>query len=147
MGPKRRQQRTCSAFLEDLPNEIFVEIFSYLNGVDATYAFSSLNTRFTLLLRENCDSFDFQSISKFIFDLVHQSRNTKQWKLVQISDDERTPNLVEYFFHIYSLMNDFPNLLSLTMINLDLQRAYSILSEISSLKTLRSLTLSAVCGQ
>jgi len=36
--------------LEDLPNELFLFIFTYLNGVDLCLAFSNLNTRIQRLL-------------------------------------------------------------------------------------------------
>jgi hypothetical protein len=36
--------------LEDLPNELFLFIFTYLNGVDLCLAFSNLNTRINHLL-------------------------------------------------------------------------------------------------
>ncbi|CAF4066640.1 unnamed protein product [Rotaria sordida] len=146
MGRKRRR-RTCSAFLEDLPNELFAQIFSYLNGVDAIYAFSCLNNRFKCLLIENSEFFDFKSISKFKFDLVFQHQNTKQWKSLRISDDEHTPGHVEYFCQVYSLINDFPQLQSLVISNLDIRKTCIILSQLSSLKTLVSLTIKSLCGE
>ncbi|CAF1553073.1 unnamed protein product, partial [Rotaria sp. Silwood1] len=136
-----------SAFLEDLPNELFAQIFSYLNGVDAIYAFSCLNNRFKCLLIENCEFFDFKSISKFKFDLVFQHQNTKRWKSLKISDDEHTPGHVEYFCQVYSLINDFPQLQSLVISNFDIRKTYIILSQLSSLKTLVSLTIKSLCGE
>lgn len=146
MRRKRRQRRISPTLFEELPNEILIEILSYLMGVDAIHAFSSLNPRFSNLLADNCESFNFQSISKSQFDLIRQSQNTKLWKSLTISDDEHTPNHVEYFCKIYSLINDFPRLLSLAVIKLDLRKTYRIFSQISSLKNLSSLTLKPVCG-
>ena len=107
MGKKRRE-RNWSTFLEDLPNELFAQIFSYLNGVDDLFAFSHLNNRFQCLLIENCQFFDFKWISKLKFDLVFQYDNTKQWKSLRICDDKHTPDHVEYFCQFYSLINDYP---------------------------------------
>jgi len=42
-----RQSITC---IEDLPNEIFYEIFDYLDGCDIFRAFTSLSSRFQELL-------------------------------------------------------------------------------------------------
>ncbi len=58
MGKKRSKQ-TYLALLEHLPNETFIEIFSYLNGVDAIFAFSNLNNRFQCLLYEYCQALQF----------------------------------------------------------------------------------------
>ncbi|CAF3179080.1 unnamed protein product [Rotaria sp. Silwood2] len=68
---KKRRKRHCSIFLEHLPNELFAQIFSYLNGVDAVFAFSQLNHRFQCLLSENCQFFDYKSIR--YFDRIQRS--------------------------------------------------------------------------
>ncbi|UJR16648.1 hypothetical protein I4U23_003548 [Adineta vaga] len=144
MGRKRRQQ-ICSAFLEDLPNELFAEIFSYLNGIDAIFAFTKLNFRFEKLLHKYCEHFDFKFISKFKFDLVYQYNKTQQWKSLQISDDAF--GLVDYFSEVYTFSIDFSLLKSLTIINLNLRKSYSILTQISSLQNLVSLTIKSQCGE
>jgi hypothetical protein len=118
---KRRQKPNRSKLFEYLPNEIFAEILSYLNGVDTVFAFSQLHHRFQCLLFEYCRSFDFQSISKSQFDLVSQFHNTKRWKSLRISDDKHTPDFVEYFCQFCSLINDFPQLGSLAILRISLQ--------------------------
>jgi hypothetical protein len=49
--------------IEDLPNELFFIIFTYLNGVDLCLAFSNLNTRIHRLLDDvaSYQSFDLTS--------------------------------------------------------------------------------------
>jgi len=144
---QRRQKPNRVKLFEQLPNEIFAEIFSYLNGVDSIIAFSKLNHRFQCLLFEYCRSFDFQSISKSQFHLVSQEHNTKRWKLLRISDDKHTPDFVEYFCQVYSLFNDFPQLQSLAIVNLNLQNDYMIFSQLPSLTKLVSLTIETICGE
>jgi hypothetical protein len=143
---KRRQRSNRSKLFEQLPNEIIAEIFSYLNGFDVIFTFSKLNHHFQCLVFEYCQYFDFQSISKSQFDLVSQYHNTKQWKLLRISDDKRTPDFVEYFCQFYSLINDFPRLQSLSIINLNIYNNYTIFSQLPSLTNLVSLTIESVCG-
>ncbi|CAF3381864.1 unnamed protein product [Rotaria socialis] len=144
---RKRRQRTCSTLLEGLPNELLAQIFSYLNGVDAIYAFSCLNNRFKCLLIETCELFDFKSISKLKFDLVLQHQNTKRWKSLRISDDEHTPGHTEYVCQVYSLSNDFPQLQSLVLLHLHSQKMCTVLSQLSSLKTLVSLTIKSLCRE
>jgi hypothetical protein len=143
---KRRQKPNYSKLFEQLPNEIFVEIFSYLNGVDAIFAFAKLNHRFQCLVFEYCQYFDFQFISKSQFDLVSQHQNTKQWKSLRISDDKHTPDFVEYFCQVYSLINDFPQLKSFAIVNLKSRQNYTIFSLLPLLTNLVSLKIESVCG-
>jgi hypothetical protein len=144
---KRRQKTDCSKLFEQLPNEIFAEIFSYLNGIDAIFAFSKLNHRFQCLLFEYCQSFDFQSISKSQFDFVSQHHNTKQWKSLRISDDKHTPDFVEYFCQVYSLIDDFPQLKSFAIVNLNSKQNYTIFSLLPLLTNLVVLKIESVCGE
>jgi hypothetical protein len=147
MGKPRRTNNRRSRLLERLPNELLVEIFSYLNGVDALFAFSQLNNRFQCLIIEYCQFFDFQSISKFKFDLVFKHHSTKRWKSLKISDDEHTPDHIEYFCQFYFLVNDFPQLQSLSILNINFEKKYTILSQLQFLTNLVSLTIKSVCGQ
>lgn len=102
---KKRQKQNLSTLLEYLPNELFAQIFSYLNGVDAVFAFSQLNDRFQCLILKYCPFFDFKSISKIEFDRVFQHDDTKQCKSLRISNDDHRPDHLEYFCQFYSLIN------------------------------------------
>ncbi len=144
---KRRQRSNRSKLFEQLPNEIIAEIFSYLNGFDLIFSFSKLNHHFQCLVFEYCQYFDFQFISKSQFDLLYQKYNTKQWKSLRISDDKHTPDFVEYFCQFYSLINDFPRLQSLSIVNLNIYNNYTIFSQLPLLTNLVSLTIGSVCGE
>ncbi len=143
---RRRPKYHPSKLVEYFPNEIFAQIFSYLNGVEAVVAFADLNHRFQCLLLEYCPYFDLQSISKRQFELIARFHDTRRWKSLRISDDDHTPGHVEYFCRFYSLMKDFPQLQSLAIVNLNLQGNFTILSQLPSLTNLVSLTIDAVCG-
>jgi hypothetical protein len=144
---KRRQRSNRSKLFEQLPNEIIAEIFSYLNGFDVIFTFSKLNHHFQCLVFEYCQYFDFQFISKSQFDFVSQYHNTKQWKSLRISDDKHTPDFVEYFCQFYSLINDFPRLQSLSIVNMNIYNNYTIFSQLPLLTNLVSLTIESVCGE
>ncbi|CAF2388423.1 unnamed protein product [Rotaria sp. Silwood2] len=66
--------------IEQLPNELSLETFDYLNGVDIAYAISQLNDRFQHLLIKYVNTFDFKSINKVKFDYVtqHSSNDINQ---------------------------------------------------------------------
>ncbi len=46
------------------PNEVFIEILSYLNGIDVVFEFLCLNDRVQYLLFEFRQIFNLKSISK-----------------------------------------------------------------------------------
>ncbi len=76
----KRQKWDHLRLFEYLPDELIGEIFSYLNRVDAVFAFSQLNNRFQCLLVKYCRRFDFKSIGKIILNYVLQHCDTKRWK-------------------------------------------------------------------
>jgi hypothetical protein len=167
MGKKRSKQ-TSSTLLEHLPNEIFVEIFSYLNGIDAAFAFLQLNYRFQSLLFEYCQLFDFKSISKTKFDLVLEQHDRLRWKSLQLSNDDDTPGQIEYFIENYPLIKHFSQLQSLSILKLKSPDKLKILidefrsllkstskplytyeilvDQLRSLTNLQSLTIESICG-
>ncbi|CAF1279291.1 unnamed protein product [Adineta steineri] len=74
---KSRNQLVNS--LENLSNDLFYEIYDYLEGLDICVAFSNLNARFQQLIRQqqkNCDSFeDLNEIYQLIFSLPKLKSN------------------------------------------------------------------------
>ena len=90
------RQKNVVIIIEDLPNELFRQIFSYLTGIDAVFAFSLLNTRFQCLLKEYCQGFDFKSINKIKFDIIFNQYDKQWWKSLKLSNED-TPGQIEYF--------------------------------------------------
>jgi hypothetical protein len=139
-------KQTSPTLLEYLPNELFVAIFSYLNGVDAVFAFSNLNNHFQRLLFEYCQIFDFKSIKKEKFDFVLQQHNIQQLKSLQLSNDDDTPEQIEYFCERYSLTDLCPQLKSLSLLKLKIEHnSNTLFDQLSSLKNLHSLTIESIC--
>ncbi|CAF1534581.1 unnamed protein product, partial [Adineta steineri] len=134
------------SIIEDLPNELFVGIFSYLNGVDTVFAFLSLNNRFQKLLRKYCKIFDFKSSSKLQFDTIFDQYSTKRWKSLQLSNDDQTSGQIEYCFQRYPLSVYFTQLESLSLLKMKINNL-PILSELSFLTNLTSLKIGFICGE
>jgi hypothetical protein len=136
-----------SSLLEHLPNELFIQILSYLTGIDAIFAFSCLNNRFQSLIGDYSQTIDFKSIRKTKFDFIYQHDDPKRWKFLRLSNDFRTPGNIEYFSQFYSFVDDFPQLESLSILSMQLFNQYTILSQLSSLSNLTSLTIESICGR
>lgn len=146
---RKRQKRSHLVLFEYLPNELLGEIFSYLNGVDALFAFSQLNYRFQCLFNEYCRIFDFKSIRKRKFDCVFRNSDTKKWKSLKLSDDnDITSGQIEHFSEFYAPTTLLPQLESLSILGTKIDDIYPILSHLPFLSNLVSLTLmKPVCGR
>jgi hypothetical protein len=131
--------------IEDLSNELFVKLFSYLNGADAAFAFSSLNKRFQDLINKYCKIFDFKSKSKLQFDTIFDECSTEKWKSLQLSNNDDTPGQIEYCFQRYPLHIYFNQLESLSLLKIN-PIDESILFQVSFLTKLISLKIGFVCG-
>ncbi|CAF4956639.1 unnamed protein product [Rotaria sp. Silwood1] len=134
-------------FLEQLPNEIFLEIFQYLNGVDITYGFSQLNTRFQCLLIKWVNKFDFKSVTKDKFYYVIQHHNMHRWRSLCLCDDDKTPGQIRLFYQLFPLAENVSQLQSLSILNMKPKFATDILSQLVSFNNLISLTVTTICGE
>jgi hypothetical protein len=63
------------------PDEVFIEILSYLNGIDVVFEFLCLNDRVQYLLFEFRQIFNLKSISKSKFDFIFREHDTRQCKI------------------------------------------------------------------
>ncbi|CAF1952868.1 unnamed protein product [Rotaria magnacalcarata] len=146
MASKQNNQNGVTLF-ESIPNEIFVEILSYITSIDAVIALSNLNWRFQKLLIEFCHTFDFTSISKKKFDAIFQYQNTNRWHSLKLSDAKHTPGQVSYFFENHALANKFSQLRSLSIVNIIPNHPYPLFAQLSSLSNLVSLEIESLCGE
>jgi hypothetical protein len=142
--PKRFKHE--STILEHLPNELLIEIFGYLNGVDTVYAFSQLNIRFQCLLNDYVKSFDFKSVSKAKFNLVTQLHDIHRWRSLCLSDDDDTPGQIRSFCHLFPPAQYIHQLKSLSALNMTPTYAKEFLLQIGSFNNLISLSIGTVCG-
>jgi len=143
--PKRFKRDYTS--LEQLPNELFVEIFRYLTGVDTVYAFSQLNNRFQSLLNNYVNIFDFKSISKAKFDFVTQHHDIHQWRSLCLSEDDQTPGQIKLFCQLFPPAQYISQLQSLDVLNMQPKFAQEFLSQLVSFDHLVSLTIGNICGE
>ncbi|CAM2698650.1 unnamed protein product [Rotaria socialis] len=118
--------------LELLPNEILLDVFDYLNGIDLLRTFYGLTSRFNILLHErfqNC-SIELNSVSKRDFDRIcqqHLPAMSDYIVALNISDSEETPAQIKQFLQYVPSFNGFTRLQSLSLFNL---RSYHTLRKI-----------------
>jgi hypothetical protein len=89
--------------LELLPNEILLDVFDYLNGIDLLRVFYGLNSRFNFLLCNQFRSyrFPFNSISKRNFDIICQQHLpfiADRIISMNLYDYKDTPDQINLFF-------------------------------------------------
>ncbi|CAF0747201.1 unnamed protein product [Rotaria sordida] len=145
MSEPKRFKRESTLF-EHLPNELFVEIFGYLNGVDAVYAFSQLNIRFQRLLNYYVNNFDFKSVSKAKFNYITQLHDIHRWRSLCLSNDDNTPGQIKYFSQLFPPNEYIHQLESLTVLHMKPENAQEFLLQIRSLNNLVSLSIGLICG-
>jgi hypothetical protein len=146
MTVRKRFKRETTLF-EWLPNELFVEIFSYLSDVDTVCAFSRLNQRFRCLTLNYCDTFDFKSVSKAKFNYVLQQHDIHHWRSLRLSDDDKTPGQITHFCQLYPFAEHISELEVLSINNMKSTTALIILPQLQSFTHLVSLSIGYVCGK
>jgi len=142
--PKRFKRE--STILEHLPNELFVEIFGYLNGVDTVYAFSQLNIRFRCLINDYVRNFDFKFVSKAKFDFITRLHDTHQWRSLCLSDGDKTPGQIKSFCQLFPLAKHIHQIQSLAALDMTPKYAQEFLLQIGSFENLTSLSIGRICG-
>ncbi len=135
------------ATFEQLPNELLIDVFAYLNTVDTVYAFSPLNTRFHSLLIHYVNTFDFTSITKTKFDHVILHHDIQQWKALRLSEDNRTPGQIRLFTQLYPPHHYLSQLHSLSAMHMSAEYAHQFVSQLISFDHLVSLEIGNMCGK
>ena len=147
MVSRKRFKREATS-IERLPNELFVEIFSYLTNVDAVCAFTKLNQRFQALTLKYCNAFDFKSVSKAKFDYVIRYHNIHQWRSLRLSDDDNTPGQVTHFCRsLFPFERYISQLQTLSIIHTKPKAALAFLPQLTLFPHLVSLSMGSVCGK
>ena len=109
--------------LENLPNELFLDLFKYFDSISLIYAFCGLNSRFNnlLFIYLQSHSLDFQSVSKHQFDTISQQHIrslANQIISLHLSNHDETPNIAQYFSRAFTL-KQFNHLQSLSLCNIN----------------------------
>ncbi|UJR14359.1 hypothetical protein I4U23_001355 [Adineta vaga] len=130
------------SYIEQLPNEIFYEIFTYLECCQLFEAFNNLNQRFQHLLSSSYLSFHVQLVSNSISIAEYRARN------IIVPNKHRILSLSLlngwYDDQIFSLLNidsSFNQLETLVLKNINADQLIPILSNLISLTRLFSLTI------
>lgn len=119
---------------ELLPNEIFLELFDYLDGTDLFQAFVGLNNRFNSLLYDHYRTFrfDFHSISKRSFHTIcYQHLPRIADRVIALSLTNLTELLEQMclFFSCIPSIDVFTHLQSLSLINVNRYELVEIILE------------------
>ncbi|CAF3884872.1 unnamed protein product [Rotaria sp. Silwood1] len=109
--------------LEFLPNEVLLDLFEYLNGIDLLRAFYGHNSHFNLLLYKQFQSyrFDLVSYSKHQFDIIckqHLPFISNRVTTLTLSDGKNTPGQINLFFSYIPSFRQFIHLQSLSILHI-----------------------------
>ncbi|CAF0897334.1 unnamed protein product [Adineta steineri] len=133
--------------LETFPNELFMEICSYLTSIDIIIAFSNLNHRFQSLISQCCEIFDLNSVNKSKCDFIFQIHNTHQWKSLRISNSDEKPYWMNHIIENYIFTNNFSQLQFLTVGELKDKTQTLFFSILTSLTNLIYLSIESLCAK
>ncbi|CAF4837028.1 unnamed protein product [Rotaria socialis] len=130
------------SYFEDLSNELFYEIFDYLDGLDLFEAFLNLNVRFqcllsSILIRLN-PSFSSCMQSNYESRLINVVSSTRQRILAIFSYEKWMTNS---FYALLTIDSSFHRLESLFLVGLNSYRLISLLTSLTTLYNLSSLTI------
>lgn len=105
--------------LDFLPNEVFLDLFDYFDGIELLRIFFNLNLRFNLLLCEQHRFYhlNFRLQSKYNLDLLckkHLPFIAKQLCALQCSDEFECSRKLKYFLSHIKSMKQFTHLRSIT---------------------------------
>ncbi|CAF4288003.1 unnamed protein product, partial [Adineta steineri] len=129
--------------IENLPNEIFYEIFEYLDGCHIYEAFLNLNNRFNELLNSSSLLFKIQVHSLYkesYMDIYKQLILINKNKIISLDLFLSIENTDE-FLSLYSIDSLFTHLESLSLENVAATILTSILSNLTCLPRLFSLKI------
>lgn len=132
-------------FLESLPNEILLLIFSYLHKLDVLYAFTTLNQRFQ------------QIVLPYLSDIDLTNKNYPSYRCFRLFYEHILPTNAHYIrslkltgcnqLHLLQPhLRRFVNLNSLSMQNTEDVELHQFLTEVLSVPSLSELSMSLTRG-
>lgn len=122
------------------PIEILDLIFEYLSASDLVYAFLNLTPYINKIISNyHFYQINFESISKWKFDLICRHIQAHQIKSLTLSDGDETPYQSKLFFSIFTIDDLAFHLSYLSLINIDNQSMELIFNNIHKFERLLSL--------
>jgi hypothetical protein len=126
------------SYIENLSNEIFYEIFDYLNGYDIYQAFSNLNIRFENLFLHSSFLMNTEISSETKLDSHYeQFIHSNKHRIISFYFDDQT--MVNQFILLFSIDLLFINLESLILNQISTSQLLLLLFYLKSLPHLSSL--------
>ncbi|CAF1418301.1 unnamed protein product, partial [Rotaria sp. Silwood1] len=120
--------------IENLSNELFHEIFDYLDGIDIYLAFSNLNHRFQQLLTSSSILYKIELIhksSKEIFMLIYEQNKHKIYSI-----NFQIPVYINQLLTSFIIDSSFNHLQSLVIEDIQPDKLISFLITLKSLPQL-----------
>jgi hypothetical protein len=128
-------------FFDRLPVEILHNLFTYFWSHEILFTFSNISDHVNaVLLAYNTYQINFRLIQKSHFDLISKRIRSEQIISLVLSDENDTPGQSELFFSRFQI-EQFTQLQSLTMINIEDKSVKWVFPNLYQLNLLRSLTL------
>ncbi|CAF0940273.1 unnamed protein product [Adineta steineri] len=133
--------RAC--FFDLLPVQLLHTLFSYFLAYEILLTFSGINDYVnSVLLAYTAYRVNFESIRRTNFDLICHRIRPEQIILLKLSDNRDTPGLSEVFFSRFQI-EQFTQLRSITLNEIEFESMESIFSNLHKLNKLRSFSFNA----
>ena len=127
-------------FFDRLPVEILYNLFTYFGAHEILFTFSNVSSHVDAVLLTYSDyQLDFKAILKSHFDLICKHIRPDQVISLTVSDETDTPGQSALFFSRFQI-EEFTQLKSLTLLNIELESLSLILPYLNRLHRLRSFT-------
>ncbi|CAF4047970.1 unnamed protein product [Rotaria sordida] len=136
---KFKQQTLSITTIEDFSNELFFQIFDYLDGCEIYYGFMDLNKRFQQLLNSSLLLFKINFDNKFFMNICKQIMTLNKHQIFSINSCK--PLSMNRFFSSFSFDSSFKQLESLVLYESQSNILIPFLNNLSYLPRLFSLTL------
>jgi hypothetical protein len=129
--------------LDQLPDVVLHDIFTYFLHEEILFSFLNISPYLNHVIRTYPNyRFNFKSIHRSHFDLICQHILPDQVKVLILSDDKDTPGQSELFLSYFQI-DEFINLQSLTLIQIE-QKSFEVINaSLNKLDNLRSLLLNS----
>ncbi|CAF2052510.1 unnamed protein product [Rotaria magnacalcarata] len=142
---RTKSKRSMVTQFEDLPNELFYEIFQFFDSYDIYETFSNLNSRFySLIIHSSLPiKLNFSNLSKTVFQ--HRCNSILTPNVHRIISLQFSNHLIIHnFFKLFTLDSSFRRLETLNLYNAKCENLFPILTSLALLPCLYSLTITGI---